>query len=673
MPTLTKKKSPPAPAPPAADLTSIIIEGARTHNLKDVSCLIPAEKLTVITGVSGSGKSSLAFDTLFAEGQRRYVESLSTYARQFIARMPRPDVDSIDNIPPAIALEQKNPVRNARSTIGTATEINDHLRLLFAKIGRIICPKTNLEVRSDSPERIVNFLLTEMIDERLYVIAPVKLEKKALLKGTLGELQRQGFTRIIVKDEVQEIDAPDFKAPTNLSEILVVIDRLAVSPGERGRIVEAVEASYRVGGGRCIIRTREGKQRYFSEQMRCTECPGDCGQTFKEPTVQSLNFSNPLGACVTCQGFGRVTGIDWGKVIPDPTLSLDQNAVAPWKGETGGECLRDLKKLNTTLGIRMNVAWKNLTPKEQDLVRFGDGGKWYGIKGFFDWLEQRRYKMQARIMIARYRSYIDCPDCHGYRLKQEALMVRIKGLHIGQVCAMSVKDLMAWFDELKLNPDEREIAERPMEEIQSRLRFLEQVGLNYMTLSRQTRTLSGGESQRINLSTALGSALTETLYVLDEPTVGLHARDTDRLIGVLKHLRDLGNTVVVVEHDLDVIREADHLIDIGPEAGEKGGTIIYEGPPGSIASDGGASHTGRYLRDESTRDTLPRSKRKSAIMNPFGRRSPTGWITINGARENNLKSVTARIPLGVLCCVTGVSGSGKSTLIKTCFHQNYLR
>ena len=669
VPPLTKKPPPPAPE---TDNASIVIEGARTHNLKNVTCRIPAEKLTVITGVSGSGKSSLAFDTLFAEGQRRYVESLSTYARQFIARMPRPDVDAIDNIPPAIALEQKNPVRNARSTIGTATEINDHLRLLFAKVGRIICPQTNLEVRSDSPESIVNFLLAEMDEQRIYVIAPVRLEKKSLLKGTLAELQRQGFTRIMIGDEVVEIDQPDFKPPASLSEILVIVDRLAVRREERSRIVEAAEGAYRIGGGRCSVRTREGKQRHFSEQLRCGECPGDCGRTFKEPTVQSLNFSNPLGACADCGGFGRVTGIDWGKVIPDPKLSLDQNAIAPWKGETGGECLRDLKKMNATLGIRMNVAWENLTPKEQELVRYGDGGKWYGIKGFFDWLEERRYKMQARIMIARFRAYIDCPECHGHRLKQEALMVRINGLHIGQVCNMAVKDLIKWIANLEFSAEERDIARRPLEEIQSRLRFLEQVGLNYMTLSRQTRTLSGGESQRINLSTALGSALTETLYVLDEPTVGLHPRDTNRLIGVLKHLRDLGNTVVVVEHDLDVIREADHLIDIGPEAGEKGGSIIIEGSPAAIARDG-ESRTGRYLRDEAAREALPRTTRKSTIMQPFGRRAPRGWITINGARENNLKSVTARIPLGVLCCVTGVSGSGKSTLIKTCFHQNYLR
>ncbi|MCC6548139.1 excinuclease ABC subunit UvrA [Candidatus Sumerlaeota bacterium] len=668
---MTKKK--PSAPPPEADQVSIIIRGARTHNLKNVSCCIPAEKLTVITGVSGSGKSSLAFDTLFAEGQRRYVESLSTYARQFIARMPRPDVDEIDNIPPAIAMEQKNPVRNARSTIGTATEINDHLRLLFAKIGRVICPRTNLEVNSDSPERIVQFLLTEMDGERLYIIAPVKVEKKSLLKGILGELQRQGFTRIVLDKEIVEIDQPDFKAPAALPEILVVIDRLAISAADRSRITEAVEAAYRVGSGRCIIHTREGKQRHFSEQMRCAECPGDCGQTFRLPTIQSLNFSSPLGACPTCQGFGRVTGIDWGKVIPDPRLSLEQNAIAPWKGETGGECLRDLKKMSSALGIRMNVAWEDLTAREQELVRLGDRGKWYGIKGFFDWLEERRYKMQARIMIARYRGYTDCPDCQGFRLKQDALMVRIKGLHIGQVCAMSVKDLIAWFKDLNPVGEEKEIAERPLEEILSRLHFLDQVGLSYMTLARQTRTLSGGESQRINLSTALGSALTETLYVLDEPTVGLHARDTDRLIGVLKHLRGLGNTVVVVEHDLDVIREADHLIDIGPEAGEKGGMIIYEGSPAKLAADGSDSRTARYLRAQADHETLTGPERKSSARSRFGRRSPTGWITINGARENNLKSVTARIPLGVLCCVTGVSGSGKSSLIKTCFHQNYLR
>ncbi len=651
---------------------SILIEGARTHNLQNLSCKIPAGALTVITGVSGSGKSSLAFDTLFAEGQRRYVESLSTYARQFIARMPRPDVDQIDNIPPAIALEQKNPVRNARSTIGTATEINDYLRLLFAKIGRLVCGKTGEEVRRDAPEGIVNRLLKEMNGERVYLIAPVRLQKKSMLKPTLAELQRQGFTRIMVKGEMVEIDAPDFKAPTSLEAVEVVIDRLAISAEERSRLMEAVETAYRVAGGRCIVRPREGEQLAFSEELRCARCPGDCGQLFREPSVQMLNFSNPLGACPTCQGFGRVTGIDWGKVIPDPTLSLNDDAVAPWKGESGQECLRDLRRMSKQLDVRMDIPWEKLTEREQRLVREGEG-KWYGIKGFFDWLEERRYKVQARVMIARFRGYTDCPDCEGYRLRREGLSIKIGGRHIGELCDLSVKELIKWFNGLKLTTDERHIGERPLEEIRTRLGFLSEVGLGYLTLSRQTRTLSGGESQRINLSTALGSALTETLYVLDEPTVGLHPRDTDRLIGVLTRLRDLGNTVVVVEHDMDVIRAADWLIDIGPDAGEGGGRIIFEGRPADARTAPAESKTARYLREEEARPAAPARSKAKGVLNRFGRRNPTGWITINGARANNLQCVTARIPLGVMCCVTGVSGSGKSSLIKSCLYENYLR
>ncbi|CAN5237998.1 excinuclease ABC subunit UvrA [soil metagenome] len=661
---MPKKKSSP-------DYPPIIVRGARTHNLKSISCEIPAHKITVMTGVSGSGKSSLAFDTIFAEGQRRYVESLSTYARQFIARMARPDVDGIENIPPAIALEQKNHVRNARSTVGTGTEVNDYLRLLFAKIGRIICPKTGERVRRDSPEAAVNRLLEIWDGQRVFVIAPVRLQESDHLARTLKELQRQGFTRIMVGNDMMEIDQPDFVAPTGLMEIRIVVDRLAISRPDRSRLAEAIETTYRISGGRTIIRTRDGEERLFSQDLRCESCPGTCGMFFQEPTVQLLNFSSPLGACPTCQGFGRVTGVDWGKIIPDPRVTLNGGAIACWNGESGGEWLADLRARSRELDIRMNIPWSSLSDREQDLVRNGLG-KWDGVRGYFTYLESKRYKMQARIAIARYRGYTDCPDCHGWRLRPEANVIHIAGKNIGQLCEMQVKDLIVWFDALKLSGEDTVVGERPLEEVRSRLGYLSEVGLGYLTLARQTRTLSGGESQRINLSTALGSALTDTLYVLDEPTVGLHPRDTQRLIGVIEKLRDLGNSLILVEHDLDVIRAADHLIDIGPGAGEKGGEIIFAGPLSAISAAANKSRTAQYLLEGDKSPPLPAKSRKNAL-NKFGRKSPEHWITIRGASENNLKHVTAKIPLGVMCCVTGVSGSGKSTLIKTCLYQNYLR
>ncbi|MBI1292180.1 excinuclease ABC subunit A [bacterium] len=646
----------------------IVVRGARTHNLKSVNCTIPSGRMTVITGLSGSGKSSLAFDTLFAEGQRRYVESLSTYARQFVARLPRPDVDAIESIPPAIALEQKNSVKNARSTIGTATEINDYLRLLFARAGRIICPTTGQEVKRDSPDGIVRRLLDTMDGARLTVVAPIALQKKNMLKPTLGELQRQGFTRLLIDGEVVEIDQPDFKAPKNLDVLPVIVDRIAVRAEDRSRLADAVETAYRIGNRHCRIVPRDGDVLEFSESLRCVGCPGGCGHSFREPSPQLVNFSSPLGACETCQGFGRVTGLDWNKIIPDERLTLAEGAVAPWNGEAGQECLSDLWSHAPLLKIRMTVPWKDLTDRERKLVRDGEG-KWYGINGFFRWLEERRYKVQARVQIARYRGYTMCPDCQGRRLRPEAVAIKLGGLSIGELCDFPVERLIPWFDELKLSESEAHLAERPLSEVRARLRYLSEVGLGYLTLSRQTRTLSGGESQRINLSTALGSALTDTLYVLDEPTVGLHPRDTERLVGVLEHLRDLGNTVVIVEHDPDVMRRANHLIDIGPMAGERGGQILYEGTLSGLLKSKIESKTRAYLEQEAA---SVRASSKKGGVSKYGRQEPEGWIAVVGASENNLKHVTVKIPLGVMCCVTGVSGSGKSTLIKSCLYANYL-
>jgi excinuclease ABC subunit A len=624
----------------------------------------------VITGVSGSGKSSLAFDTLFAEGQRRYVESLSTYARQFIARMPRPEMDEIDNIPPAIALEQKNSVKNARSTIGSATEINDYLRLLFAKIGRLICPTTGEEAVGYSPGTAAAWLLENWTDKALYIVAPIQLQKKSLLKATLSEMQRQGFTRLLLDGEVVELDDPGFLSPKGMNIVPLLVDRVKAVSRSRGRLGEAIESAYGLAGGNCLVQSREGEKRQFSEQMRCPSCPGDCSHDFQAPSLQSLNFSSPLGACVTCQGFGRVTGLDWEKIIPNPGLSLNDGAVAPWSGEAGQECLKDLRRESKSLGVRMSVPWEDLKEEERDLIIHGKD-KWYGIDGFFQWLEERRYKVQARVMLARYRGYSPCPDCGGYRLQKKALAVRVGGLHLGEVCDLSVQDLAAWINTLELTKEEEQVIERPLEEVQSRLIYLIEVGLGYLTLSRQTRTLSGGESQRINLATALGSALTETLYVLDEPTVGLHPRDTNRLLGILNRLTGLGNTVVVVEHDLDVIRTADYLLDIGPDAGEKGGELLYAGPPQGLDKSVIGSKTASYLDDHVQEQSHKKTHRGCASK--YGRREPTGWITIHGAEENNLRSLTARIPLGVMCCITGVSGSGKSSLIKSCLYDNFRR
>ncbi len=667
--TRTKKRKKDEPVWQASP---IIVEGARTHNLRSVSCQVPPGALTVVTGISGSGKSSLAFDTLFAEGQRRYVESLSTYARQFIARMPRPDVDQIDNIPPAIALEQKNPVRNARSTVGTATEINDYLRLVWAKTGKITCPQTGEEVRRDTIASIASRLLSVWKGEGVYLVAPIRLEKKSMREPTLRELLRQGFTRILGPDgEVIDLDDPEFKASRVGEEIRVVVDRLILRQKDRSRLADGIETAYRLGKGRCIVRTRGGEERRYTEDLRCESCPGDCGLVFREPSIQLLNFSSPLGACPTCQGFGRVTGLDWGKIIPDPSLTLDEGAVAPWNGEAGRQCLEDLRDLSDELNVRLDVPWEKLNKRERRIVRDGQGD-WYGIRGYFDWLADRRYKVQARVMIARYRGYSPCPDCEGYRLRDESLNIRVDGRHIGEICDLSVKELAEWFDQLKLSRDDAEIAERPLEEVRSRLKYLLDVGLGYLTLSRQTRTLSGGESQRINLATALGSALTDTLYVLDEPTVGLHPRDTHRLIAVLRRLTELGNSVVVVEHDFDVIRAADYLVDIGPEAGEKGGEVLYEGRSSGLLESGVKSKTAQYIREDPAA-RHPRTRPAKSALKKHGRREATGWITVNGASENNLRALTARIPLGVMCCVTGVSGSGKSSLIKTCLYENYRR
>ncbi len=643
----------------------IRVRGARTHNLKNVDVEIPAGKMTVVTGVSGSGKSSLAFDTLFAEGQRRYVESLSTYARQFIARMPRPDVDSIDAIPPAIALEQKNSVKNARSTIGTATEINDFLRLIFARIGELRCPDCDLPVTRDTAVTVTKTVFEWPEGTRFYLLADVELDNPKRVAQTLAEVKRQGYTRIMVGDEAVDMDDPDWKPPKSLKSFGIVVDRLAVRDSNRTRLAEAVQTGFHIGKGRIAVQSTNGERLTFHEDLACNSC----GRTFRDPEPRLFSFANPLGACDTCQGFGRVTGLDWSRVIPDPTLSIDDGAIAPWRGETGREMIQYLQDLNHDLGIDLSKPWKDLPATQQRIMRDGKD-KWPGIAGYFEWLESKRYKVQARVQIARFRGFTTCPDCGGSRLTADALAVRLGGLNMAELCAMNVLDLRKWFAKLKLAKAQQATAERALREVRSRLDYLAEVGLGYLTLARQTRTLSGGESQRINLSTALGSALTETLYVLDEPTVGLHPRDTDRLIGILKRLRDLGNTVVVVEHDLDVIRSADNLVDIGPRAGEHGGNVIYHGEPAKLTKGIAESQTAAYIANGRSRERTS-GKRKQTTR--YGRRRPKGHVQVRGAHENNLDYLTVSFPLGVLCVVTGVSGSGKSTLVTDCLWANYRR
>lgn len=645
----------------------IRVRGARTHNLRDVDVEFPAGKLSVVTGLSGSGKSSLAFDTVFAEGQRRYVESLSTYARQFIARMPRPPVESIDHIPPAIALEQKNSVKNARSTIGTATEINDFLRLIFAKIGELHCPLGHGPVTADTPLSVAGAVFEWEKDTRFYILAPIELESPERLPGTLTEMRRQGFTRLFIGEVLADLDDPHFNPPKDLTSFHVMVDRLVVRESNRTRLADALQLAFRIGQGRLAVRTTEGEERRFHASLVCNTC-GWKGRPL-EPRL--FSFSNPLGACPECQGFGRTTGLDWDRIIPDSALSVEEGAIAPWRGESGAEMLDYLRSLNPKLKIPLWTPWKDLSERERRILCDGDEQEdWPGIRGYFEWLESKRYKVQARVQIARYRGYSRCPMCDGTRLREEPRHVYVGGVTLPDLSRMNVLDLRDWFGTLKLSKSETEMVERALREVCSRLDYLAEVGLGYLTLDRQTRTLSGGEAQRINLATALGSALTETLYVLDEPTVGLHPRDTDRLIKILKRLTGLANSVIVVEHDLDVIRSADWLVDIGPEAGEHGGQVIYEGEPKGIAAVK-SSKTAPYLANGSKR---PKAKHAvGAPISRFGRRQPTGWVTVRGAHENNLRDLTVRFPLGVLCVVSGVSGSGKSTLVKSCLWANYQR
>ena len=652
---------------------TITVRGARVHNLKNIDFEIPHNSLTVVTGVSGSGKSSLAFDTIYAEGQRRYVESLSAYARQFLERIEKPDVDMIDGIAPAVAIRQKNSTRNPRSTVGTATEIYDYLRLLYARIGRTYCINCGGEVKKDTVDEVASAILA--LDEGtrlnvlfpLHVPEPVPEEKKTsrtsrkkastsgpktdLLKAQLFEVRQRGFNRLYQNGQIFEFSTPESLLDLNFAEpVFLLVDRLVVSADARARVVDAVESAYREAG-EVIFETapREGQppQRLrFSQRFECKRC----NIRYDEPEPHLFSFNNPYGACPRCQGFGNTIDFDLGLVIPDPSKSLNDGAIEPWTKPKYRTLFTDLKRFARQLNIPVDVAWAELEPEQQRQVLEGDG-KFPGIRGFFQHLERKKYKLHVRVFLSRYRGYTLCGDCNGSRLRTEARQVKIDGRNICQLCSMTIEQAADFFDRLKLSAEETGIAERLLQEIRERLTFLKDVGLEYLTLDRLSSTLSGGEAQRIQLATSLGSRLVGTLYVLDEPSIGLHSRDTHRLINILHNLRDLGNTILVVEHDPDVMRASDTILDLGPGAGEHGGKVIASGTYEQIKKMP-ASLTGRYLAHD-LRIPIPLNRRKAGKEE----------IKIYGARLHNLKNVDIAIPLRMLVALTGVSGSGKSTLL----------
>lgn len=627
----------------------ISIKGARVNNLKNINLDIPRGKLVVITGLSGSGKSSLAFDTLYAEGQRRYVESLSSYARQFLGRMSKPECDFIKGIPPAIAIEQKVNSRNPRSTVGTSTEIYDYLRLLYARIGKTYSPVSGELVKRHTTEDIVNCMLSFPEGTKFLVLSPVNpREGRTLVEQLTIDLQ-QGFTRIEVNGEIMRIE--DYKTPEEKDTVYLLIDRLSCKDSTEtiSRLTDSTETAFYEGDNTCMLRFLPSGMLYtFSKSFEAD------GIKFEEPTEHTFSFNSPIGACPKCEGFGRIIGIDEELVIPNTALSVYDGAVICWRGEKMSEWQREFIQRASKHKFPIFTPYYQLTPKQKDFL-------WHGkrneacIDSFFQMLTENQYKIQYRVMLARYRGKTICPDCHGSRLKPEASYVKVGGRAITELVDLSIVRLKEFFDNLTLDEHDHTIARRILLEINNRLQFLLDVGLGYLTLNRLSNTLSGGESQRINLATSLGSSLVGSLYILDEPSIGLHSRDTERLIKVLRQLQALGNTVVVVEHDEEIIREADYIIDIGPEAGRHGGYVVYQGDMKDLQK-GSHSYTVRYLLGEE-RIPLPRTTRYW-----------NNYIEIKGARHHNLKNIDVRFPLNVMTVVTGVSGSGKSTLVRDIFY-----
>jgi excinuclease ABC subunit A len=706
--------------------TDIIVRGARTHNLKNIDLALPLGQLIIVTGVSGSGKSSLAFDTIYAEGQRRYVSSLSAYARQFLERMEKPDVDRIENICPAIAIRQKNSIRNPRSTVGTTTEIHDYMRLLFARIGRTLCRNCGQEVVRETSE-IVARQLSELpegtrllIGFDMPVVDPggvtegsdadgdeydsngngdsgIGLDSAASAEGfggpgrsadetdaqrrgfgirdsvtaTVDALRKKGFHRLFVNGRTVMLDEVSAQELRHLTTLKVIVDRVKLEGDMRSRLTDSIETSYMEGGGTAFAiedgsglprrsddaAKADAKVHVFSERFECQRCH----LMYETPQPRLFSFNNPFGACPTCHGFGNIIELDLDLVIPDKTKSIQQGAIEPWTKTHYRAQLAELKRAAKTSGIRLDVPWKDLTDAEKQIVIEGDRKDYDGIRGFFRWLERKKYKVHVRVFLSRYRGYLTCPECGGARLRREARDIRVGGRTIDQVSSDTVRDAERFLRALELTEREAAIADKVLREILKRLKFLSDVGLDYLTLDRLSSTLSGGESQRINLATSLGSSLVDTLYVLDEPSIGLHSRDNLRLINILRQLRDQGNTVLVVEHDADMIRVGDTIIDLGLGAGEQGGRVVFAGPLSSLLQDQ-RSLTAKYLRED------------LAIPVPSTRRRGSGQkLRMLGATEHNLKNIDIEIPLNTLTCITGVSGSGKSTLVHDVLYASVKR
>ncbi|MBN1186033.1 MAG: excinuclease ABC subunit UvrA [Bacteroidales bacterium] len=644
--------------PKTTDLAgnSIIIKGANVNNLKNVDLAIPRDKFIVITGLSGSGKSSLAFDTIYAEGQRRYVESLSAYARQFLGKIQKPEVEYILGIPPAIAIEQKVNTRNPRSTVGTSTEVYDYLKLLYARIGKTISPKTGKEVKKHSVTNVVDFVLKQAEGTKLMVLSPINIKNTPLDKSRLESLNRQGFTRMLINKEIVKISDLLAKEIISTSEyVYIVIDRLIVQSRDEdfvARAGDSVQLALNEGDGTCMIGIQnEDDIKYIRFSIRYEEG----GELFEEPNEHMFSFNNPIGACPTCEGYGKVIGIDEDKVVPNKGLSLYEDAVVCWKGDKMKKWKERFIMNADRISFPIHKPYYQLNKEQRELLWYG-GPHVKGIYAFFHYVESKQYKIQYRVMLARYRGKTTCPECKGARLKKEAYYVKINNYTIGDLVEMPIKELTSYFKTLELDDHDKNVAKRLLVEINNRLAFLENVGLGYLTLNRLSATLSGGESQRINLATSLGSSLVGSLYILDEPSIGLHSRDTERLISVLKNLRDIGNSVVVVEHDEEIIRASDEIVDMGPFAGRLGGEVIFHGNHQAVLNEE-KSLTAKYLSGKETIDP------------PAQRRKWRNYIHVKGARENNLKNISVKFPLNTLTVVSGVSGSGKSTLVKNILYS----